>query len=132
MGTRYRFEIASTYAPLLLAWGVTDRRAYVDVGPDRLVARFGFFRAEVPLSDIHNATVHEGPFKPLRAIGVRYSFEDRSATFGSNTGPMIELDLRRPVTVRPPGLTRHPSLWLSVADPHGLVDLLTQDEGPDG
>lgn len=100
---------------------MTESKARVEVGPERLVARFGFFRLSTDLDNVEDATVREGPYKPLLAIGVRYSLSDRSITFGSNTDRMVEILFRRPVTVRPPGLTRHPALWVSVADPEGLV-----------
>ena len=122
----FPFQVPPTYAPLLLAWGVTNNRATVEVDERRLRARFGFFRVETQKANVAEATVRDGPFNPLKAVGVRYSFEDRSITFGSNTGPMVEIRFREPVTVRPPGLTRHRALWVSVADPDGLCRVLEQ------
>lgn len=105
---------------------MTNNRATVEVDERRLRARFGFFRVETPTANVAEATVRDGPFNPLKAVGVRFSFEDRSITFGSNTGPMVEIRFREPVTVRPPGLTRHRALWVSVADPGGLCRVLEQ------
>ncbi|MBW3561131.1 MAG: hypothetical protein KY437_01390 [Actinobacteria bacterium] len=122
----FRFQVSPTYAPVLLAWGVTTSRATVEVDERRLRARFGFFRVDTPTANVAEATVRNGPFNALKAIGVRYSFEDGSVTFGSDTGPMLEIRFRQPVTVRPPGLTRHPALWVSVADPDGLRRALEQ------
>lgn len=120
MPRTFAFEISAVYAPLLALAGVSRDRAFVEVGGDRLLARFGFFRVETPLSNVADAAVRTGPFSAVKAIGVRYSFEDGSVTFGSSTGSMVEIAFERQVTVRPPGLTRHPALWVSVADPHGL------------
>lgn len=120
MAETFRFEISAAYAPILALLGVSRDRAVVEVGPDRLRARFGFFRLETPIGNVVDAAVREGPFSPLKAIGVRYSFEDGSVTFGSSTGSMVEITFEHRVTVRPPGLTRHPALWVSVADPRGL------------
>lgn len=120
----FRFQVSTAYAPILLAWGVTASRATVEIDERRLRARFGFFRVETATANVTAATVRDGPFTPLKAIGVRYSFEDRSITFGSDTGPMVEVRFQEPVTVRPPGLTRHPALWVSVADPDGLCRAL--------
>lgn len=120
MPQTFAFEISAVYAPIIALAGVTRDRAVVEVGGDRLLARFGFFRVETPLSNVADAVVHEEAFSPLKVIGVRYSFEDGSVTFGSSTGSMVEITFDRPVTVRPPGITRHPALWVSVADPHGL------------
>lgn len=122
----FPFQVSPTYAPLLLAWGVTPSRATVEVDERRLRTRFGFFRVETPTENVTRSTVHDGPFNPLKAIGVRYSFEDGSITFGSNTGPMVEIRFRDPVTIRPPGLTRHRALWVSVADPDALCRVLEQ------
>lgn len=99
------------------------------VGPDGLVARFGVLRMATELANVRAATVHEGPFNPLLAIGVRYSLSDRSITFGSSTDGMVEVQFHRPVALAPPGITRHPALWVSVADPQGLAAALSRN-GP--
>lgn len=126
----FPFELSGAYVPVLVLAGVIPGRAAVRVGPDRLTASFGFFRVETPLENVAGVEVHPGPFNPLKAIGVRYSFADGSVTFGSSTGPMVEISFESPVTVRPPGLTRHPALWVSVVDPSGLQEALRRSGSP--
>lgn len=98
------------------------------VGPEELVARFGFFHVSTELDNVRTATVHDGGFNPLLAIGMRYSLSDRSITFGSSTDHMVEIEFHRPLTVTPPGITRHPALWVSVTGPRALAAALSRDD----
>lgn len=121
---RFPFSMPSPYATVVLAWGATRDRAWVEVDEDELRARFGFFHLSTPLGNVTGASLHAGPFNPLLAVGVRYSFSDKSVTFGSDVHDLVEIRFERAVSVHPPGLTRHPALWVSVADPEGLVAAL--------
>lgn len=122
---RFDFSMPLPYAAVVLAWGVTPGRAWVEVDDDRVRARFGFFHVETTRDNVVGATRESGPFNPLTAIGVRFSFSDASITFGSDVRDLVEIRFRRAVTLRPPGRTRHRALWVSVAEPDRLVEVLS-------
>lgn len=122
---RFGFSRPAPYAAVVLAWGVTAERAWVEVDDEQFRARFGLFHLETPRGNIVEAAHHPGPFNPLKAVGVRYSFGDHSVTFGSDVKDLVEVRFRRAVTLHPPGRTRHRALWVSVKEPRRLVETLS-------
>ncbi|MCD9623300.1 hypothetical protein [Rhabdothermincola salaria] len=125
------------FALAALAFGVTDRTARVEVHQDRLVARFGPWTVDTPLSNVSSATV-SGPFSWWKVAGPAHlSFSDRGLTFATTNARGVCLTFHEPVTgIDPLGAVRHPGLTVTVAEPHVLADLLdraarTEDEGTD-
>jgi len=94
--------------------------AWVDLGEDTLMARFGRFSATSPIANISSWRI-EGPWKWITAIGVRRSFRHADITFGGSPAGGIRLDFREPIKVGP---IKTPALYLTVKDLEGLGEAL--------
>ena len=123
MASTFSFAFDPRYAPFLRAAGITPERSSL-VGDDHeLRVRFGPVTLTTPRSNIRKATV-SGPWKPLKAIGVRMSFSDGGLTFGSSVERTACLEFIEPVRAKPVDLRSHPGLTVSVEDPDGLAALI--------
>jgi hypothetical protein len=114
----YRYDART--APLWGAFRLWPGRQGVTLTDDRrLVAVYGPFRVEVPLSQINGAKV-SGPYRWWTAVGPRLSFVDDGLTFGTNAqaGACIQFEprIRRVI-----GFRDHSALTVTVADPDALV-----------
>lgn len=116
----YRYE--ARVAPMWLPFRWPGDQGVTLTQDGRIVARYGPFRAEAPLSSVRSAHV-AGPYRWWTAVGARLSFVDDGLTFGTNTqaGVCIHFDppLRRVI-----GRKNHSALTVTVADPDGLVAAL--------
>jgi hypothetical protein len=112
----------------LLTIGVSPSTSGVVVSDERLLARYGPWRLETPLSNVADAKI-TGPYRFWRAIGPRLSRVDYGLTLGTNTERGVCVLFREPVPgLEPFGKVRHPGLTLTVADCEGLVAALTSRE----
>lgn len=102
--------------PILLLFGVRPGEAWVHVDGDRLVARFGFFRAETRLANIVTWDI-TGPYRWWRAVGVRASPGKPELTFGGSAHGGLCLHLREPVRIARLAIL---DLYLTVDDLEGL------------
>ena len=95
----------------------TDGVTLTDDGTLR--ATFGRARVETPLANVRSTSI-SGPHRWYTAVGLRLSFKDDGLTFGSDhrRGVCIEFVERVPKVI---GFRPHSALWVSVADPEGLV-----------
>lgn len=119
--TRYEFHFDARYRPFLATLGVRPANAWVDVGEERVLARFGPWRVSIGAGNIAGVCV-SGPYQAVRAIGARMSRTDRGLTFGSTTRGGVCLLLREPVAgIEPFGAVRHPGLTVTVADRDGFA-----------
>ena len=99
--------------------GVCVDQSIIDV-------RFGPWRVTTPLSNVASVDV-TGPYAAWKVLGARLSLADRGLTFGTTTRAGACLTFREPVTgIEPTGLLRHPSLTVTVDQPHLLVRRLRQ------
>jgi hypothetical protein len=117
---RFPIRLGARSRPLLRVFGVADGNAYVELDGD-LDARFGFFRARTPFSNITSWRI-EGPWLWITAIGVRRSIRHGDLTFGGNHKGGVRLDFREPVRVGP---LHVPALYVTVGDLEGLGSALT-------
>ncbi len=90
--------------------------AWVDLDDDTLTAKFGWFGATTPITNIASWRI-EGPWKWITAIGVRRSFRHADITFGGSPAGGVRLDFREPIKVGP---IPTPALYLTVEDLEGL------------
>src|SRR3954452_21882288 len=122
---RFDFSFDPRFVPYLLALGVTPRTAFVVLtAHDRLLARFGPWRALTPLANVREVCV-TGPYQWFKAIGPRLSMADRGATFGTTPAGGGWMLFHEPVAaVDPFGLLKHPGLTVTVAAPAALADTL--------
>ena len=118
---RYPFHFDARFRPFLFAIGVRPATAWVEVGEEGVVARFGPWRVAIAADNIADACL-SGPYLAVKAIGARVSFADQGLTFGTTTRGGVCLLLRRPVPgIEPSGLVRHPGLTVTVADREGFA-----------
>lgn len=96
--------------------------AWVDLGDDRLEARFGWARAATPVSNIASWRI-EGPWLWITAIGVRTSWRHGDLTFGGSHRGGVRLDFVERVRVGP---FRIPALYVTVEDLEGLAAALAE------
>jgi hypothetical protein len=102
--------------PILLLFGVRPAVAFVRLDGDRLVARFGFFGARIPLADIARWDI-TGPYRWWRAVGVRATIGKPELTFGGSAHGGVCLHLREPVRIARLGVR---DLYLTVDDLEGF------------
>lgn len=98
------------------------------VGPDdgvtitddgTLRATFGRVTVETPLANVDHTEI-TGPHRWYTAVGLRLSFADDGLTFGTNHHRGVCIAFVEPIP-KVIGFRRHSALWVSVADPEGLV-----------
>lgn len=123
----FGFRHDRRFAVAALPFGVTVRTTRVEVHPDRLVARFGPWTVDTPLSNVASATV-SGPYRWWKVAGPAHlSFADRGLTFATNDVEGVCFTFREPVTgIDPLGTVHHPGLTVTVAAPQDLVALVSR------
>jgi len=91
--TRFPIRRSPWWATLLLLFGATPGRSYVELAGDRLVARFGWlFNYSFPLADIEEAEMRSWPL--VYGIGWRTNLSGVIGLIGSG-GNVVEVRLRR-------------------------------------
>ena len=120
-GYRYDLRLAPLWLPFR-AWPGSQGVTLTEDG--RLVARYGPFRVDVPMSTVRGAHV-TGPYRWWTAIGARLSMVDDGLTFGTNAdaGVCIHFEPRIHHVV---GLRDHSALTVTVADTVGLVAAINE------
>jgi hypothetical protein len=119
---RHRFHFDAALRVPALAFGVTPGSAYVEVGDDELVVRYGSWVLRTPTANVAGATV-TGPYSILKVGGPpRLSLADRGVTFGTSTQGGACIEFVEPVpAVAPVPWIRHPAATVTVEDPEALV-----------
>ena len=120
---RFPLRIPRRWRIPLLIYGVTPRRAYVDLGDTSLVARFGWYGVTTTIANVASLQV-TGPYKWWRAIGVRISLVDRGLTFGTSTHRGVCIRFRQ--RIRFLRLFRPPALTVTVDDVAGFGQALRE------
>jgi hypothetical protein len=123
----FRFDWRYRLAGLPL--GITPGRALVTVdtrgGSGVLYVRFGLWALRTPLSNVVDTSV-TGPFALPKTIGPPHlSLSDRGLTFATSSDVGLCISFAEPVAaIEPLGVLRHPALTVTVADVHGLAEML--------
>jgi hypothetical protein len=122
---RFEFAFAPSYGAFQRVLTVTRSRAWVEVGPEMLRAKFGPWGLETPLANVARADV-TGPYAYWKTAGpARLGITDRGLTFATNGERGVLITFREPVRgMGPLKLLRHPELTVTVADVEGLASLL--------
>jgi hypothetical protein len=90
---RFAIRRSPVWVPLLVLFGATTDRSYLEVAGDRLVARFGWlFHHSFPLGDVEGAARRSWPL--LCGIGWRSNLFGIIGLIGSRTG-VVEVRFRR-------------------------------------
>lgn len=119
--SRFDFDFDPRFRlPLTLA-GITPSTAAVYLRDGRLEVRFGAWTLSTPVDNIATAEL-TGPFRWVRAVGVRLSLTDRGITFGSTARRGVCLSFAEPVRgIEPFGVLRHPAATVTVREPEALM-----------
>lgn len=123
MPIRFAYRLGRRSMPILRLFGVHGPEdAWVELGDDVLIARFGRFEARTTVANIRHWRI-EGPWRWITAIGVRRGIRRGDITFGGSHTGGVRIDLDEPVRVAP----FHPrTLYLTVADLEGFAAALTE------
>ncbi len=117
---RFPLRVGRRSRPLLRLFGVREGNAWVDLGPDELVARFGWFIVRTPVAEIVRWRI-EGPWPWITAIGVRRSVRHGDVTFGGTRRGGVRIDVRTPLRLGP---FRPGALYVTVEDLEGFAAAL--------
>lgn len=119
---RHRFAFATSYRMAGLAFGITPRTAWVEIGPSGLRVHYGLWRLATPLDNLAEASI-TGGFGFFKTVGPpRLSFADRGVSFTTNAQAALCVRFHRPVKgIDPTGTLTHPGATLSVLDPEALL-----------
>jgi len=135
---RFPLRRRALFAPLLLFWGATAGRRYLELTHDSLVARCGWFlHYRFPLDEIKQASLISGsvPYAPgWRASALEGRMEYGAVLYSNGVislvfsqDPVVEVRLKRPVRVRvlvlP--LSCH-TLAASLEDPGAFLEALAE------
>jgi hypothetical protein len=126
---KYRYAVDPKLAPFWAPFLVRPGKDGVTLTDDgRFRATFGLLRIETPLTNIAGAHVTSG-YRWWTAAGARMSLADDGLTLGTNAdaGVCVHFHAKVPSAFRRSG---HSALTVTVADPAGLVEALTDGGSP--
>lgn len=123
----FDFSFAAAYRPVARIFGITPATAWVEVGDERLEARFGPWRVLTSPANVVDA-VTTGPYAFLKTAGpARLAITDRGLTFATTSTQGVLITFATPVRgLDPFGLLRHPELTVTVRETTRLAALLTE------
>ncbi len=115
----FPYRLDKRWNALFFALSVDDEDGVTITGKGELIATFGRFNVKTTLDNIDHTLV-TGPHRWYTAVGLRLSLTDDGLTFGTNhrKGLSIAFVHKIPKVI---GFKNHSTLWVSVADPHGLA-----------
>lgn len=119
---RFPFRLPARWRLPLLIYGVTPRRAYVEVDPTSFTARFGWWIVRTPLTTARSYEI-TGPYRWWKAIGLRVTLGEWGLTFGTATDAGVCVRFDPPVRLFGSG---HPNVTVTVADVAGLAAALRE------
>lgn len=120
--TAFPYRLDRRWTALFKVLGVNDDDGVQLTEDGRLVAAYGRFQAETPLTNVSGTSV-TGPHRWWTAVGVRLSFADDGLTFGTNHHQGLCTEFTEPIP-KVMGFREHSSLWVSVADPEALAEAI--------
>ena len=127
-----RFEFAFDAGSAGRAWLRTIRvrpeNSWVEVADGTLTAKFGHWRIRTPVSNVAEAHV-AGPYREIKAIGLRLSLSDHGLTFGTNAHRGVCIHFREPLRTITLVPFRHPNLTVTVERPEELARELRAGAG---
>lgn len=115
----FPYRLDKRWGALFLLLGVTEKDGVTITGKRELIATFGRFKVKTTLANVDHTAI-TGPHRWYTAVGLRLSFTDDGVTFGTNHRKGVSIAFVRKIP-RVIGFRKHSMLWVSVADPEGLV-----------
>lgn len=107
----FPIRLSPRLRPILFLFGVRGGNAWVRLEPDRLLARFGFSHAEIPLADVERWDV-VGPYRWWRAVGIRQTLGKPDISYAGASHGGVRLRLKR----------KHRIAWVNATDFYVSVD----------
>ena len=122
---RFDFDWRPGYRRAARLFGVTPRRAWVEVDDVQLTVRFGRWTLSSTLDNVVGTDV-TGPYAFVKTAGPPHlSLSDRGITFATNGERGLCVSFRDPVPgIDPTHRIRHPGATLTVVDVEGLARAL--------
>ena len=122
---RFDFDWEPRYRRAAWLFGVTPRRAWVEVNDVQLTVRFGGWTLSSALDNVVGTDV-TGPYGFVKTAGPPHlSLSDRGITFATNGERGLCMSFREPVPgIDPTRRIRHPGATLTVVDVEGLARAL--------
>lgn len=123
----FDFLFAPAYRWPARVFGIRPETAWVEVGDERLEARFGPWRVTTPLSNVTGASI-TGPYAFWKTAGsARLAITDRGLTFATTGEQGVLITFATPVRgFDSHGFIRHPELTVTVRETDRLVTLLNE------
>ena len=123
---RFDFDWTPGYRRAALLFGITPRRAWVEVDDVQLTVRFGWWTLSSTLDNVVG-TDATGPYAFVKTAGPPHlSLRDRGVTFATNGERGLCVSFRDPVPgIDPTRRIRHPGATLTVQDVEGLARALS-------
>ena len=115
----FPYLIDKRWSALFLLLGVTENDGVTITGKGALIATFGRFNVKTTLANVDHTSI-TGPHRWYTAVGLRLSLTDDGVTFGTNHRKGVSIAFVRKIP-KIIGFRKHSMLWVSVADPEGLV-----------
>ncbi len=122
MSEFFPYHLDRRWTPMFAAMRVGKKDGVTLTDEGQFRATFGFLSVETPIANIDHTEV-TGPHRWYTAVGARLSFADDGLTFGTNhhLGLCLGFVEKIPKVI---GTRPHSALWVSVADPDGLANVL--------
>ena len=122
MPTTFPYRIGRWSRYFLVPFGVRNGHREVAVDDERLLTRFGWVAAEIPLADIERWDI-TGPYHWFRAIGIRHTVFHQDISFCGDATGAVRLRLRSPRQIS--FVRTVNEVYLGVEDLPGLAAHLT-------
>ena len=120
MSEHFSYAIDKRYLPVLLPFFLRPSKDGATLTDDgNLVATFGFFKIETPLSNITGAHITRN-YRWWTSFGIRMSSADDGLTFGTNKDAGVCIHFADPVP-SPLRKSGHSALTLTVANLDALI-----------
>ena len=115
----FPYRLDKRWSALFFLLGVTEKDGVTITGKGALIATFGRFNVKTTLANVDHTSI-TGPHRWYTAVGLRLSLKDDGVTFGTNHRKGVSIAFVRKIP-KVIGFRKHSMLWVSVADPEGLV-----------
>ena len=115
----FSYRLDKRWTALFLTLGLRKKDGVTITDQGELIATFGFFAVKTTLDNIDHTEI-TGPHRWYTAVGLRLSLTDDGVTFGTNHRQGVSIVFKKKIP-RVIGFKKHSMLWVSVADPEGLV-----------
>ncbi|HUG15386.1 MAG TPA: hypothetical protein VMM78_10240 [Thermomicrobiales bacterium] len=121
--TRIPIKRVTWAIPVLALFGATASRSYIQIDPDTVTVRFGWYRIVIPREHIASADVDTWPW--FGGYGWRTDFRRKLGLIGA-LDPIVRIHLAEPRRARLLGIPiRYQELYVSVDSPGALLAALS-------